>query len=61
MQDNPQGIGRTETHQLTKQDLLKMVEENFSYIDGHVAVLTTVYSRDFGVHQTITFVKEVRL
>lgn len=61
MQSNSQGIGRTETRQMTKEDLIKMVEENFSFIDGYVAVLTTVYSRDYGLHQTITFVKEVKL
>ena len=55
---NHEGIGRTETRQLTVFDLQEIVEQ-LSDIEGHVAVLTTISSPDFGVKQSIVLCKEV--
>ena len=55
---NHEGIGRTETRQLTLFDLQEIIEQ-LSDVDGHVAVLTTISSPDFGVKQSIVLCKEV--
>lgn len=57
---NHVGIGRTETRQLTLFDLQEIVEQ-LSDVDGHVAVLTTIYSPDLGVKQSLVLCKEVSL
>ena len=51
-----EGIGKTETRQLTYKELL----EQFNEIDGDVSVLTTVKS-PFGVTQSLTLCKEVEM
>ena len=54
-----EGIGSTETRQLTHKELIELFEQ-FSEIDGSVAVLTTVKS-PFGVTQSLTLCKEVEM
>lgn len=54
-----EGIGKTETRQLTYRELLELLEQ-FNEIDGDVAVLTTVKS-PFGVTQSLTLCKEVEM
>jgi hypothetical protein len=52
-------IGQASYKQLTKKDLIELIEKNF--IDnretGHIAVMLTVYNEKREKHQTITFGK----
>lgn len=52
-------IGRITTHDLTKQQLIDIIEKNFPDDRGHIAVVTDVYERgqDNVTGQTITFEK----
>lgn len=52
---NHEGIGRTETRQLTLFDLQEILEQ-LSDVEGHVAVLTTISSPDFWGKAIYSFV-----